>query len=49
MKFYHNYNLKQNKLAEILPCASELSVKEQKECVAEFAKFANSAYPNDLF
>ena len=42
MKFYHKLYNEQNKLAEILPCASELSVKEHVECVAEFAKWVDS-------
>ena len=42
MKFYHKLYNEQNKLAEILPCASELSVREHVECVAEFAKWVDS-------
>ena len=42
MKFYHKLYNEENKQAEILPCASELSVKEHVECVAEFAKWVDS-------
>ena len=42
MKFYHKLYNEENKQAGILPCASELSVREHVECVAEFAKWIDS-------